>query len=77
MSPEGCSLRGFLLLLRGRNGDGGLGRERPCRLSRLCPLSRPARPEAGITLRTFEATCESERCDEQRYQGREPHTCKP
>jgi hypothetical protein len=32
---------------------------------------RARRP--GVTLRTFEATCESERCDERSYQGQEPH----
>src|ERR1700682_2898375 len=66
--------RGFSLLLRGRSGGGGSGGSALVSfLPRIAFLALRAR-RPRVTLRTFETTCESERCDERRYQGQEPHT---
>jgi hypothetical protein len=64
----------FSLLLRGRSGDGvsaGIALVAFVPFLALRTL-RARRPR--VTLRTFETTCESQRCDERRYQGQEPHT---
>src|SRR6266478_278036 len=56
----------FSLLLRGRSGDGvsaGIA------LVAFFPFLALRARRPRVTLRTFEATCESERCDERRYQG--------
>jgi hypothetical protein len=65
---------GFSLLLRGRSGDGVSAGIALIAFVPFLALRTLRARRSRVTLRTFEATCESERCDERRYQGQEPHT---
>jgi hypothetical protein len=65
---------GFSLLLRGRSGDGVSAGIAFLALIACVPFFALRARRPRVTLRTFEATYESERCDERRYQSQEPHT---